>query len=178
MDRRSLTLVELMAVTTLMALAVGMVVIRFDGWTAASRLDSAGAVIQSAVRLAVTEARITGQPRSVIYSGHGLTVHRPHQYAGIWRWDAGATFGIGAAEIRRVLVPEQRGGKQETFPPVQVSGEGRMTPHAVVVKSWDQWKVVLLESVGDPRMKRFTQEPDAVSLDVMMATMRSEHGAP
>lgn len=63
-SKKAFTLVELLAVTTLVGLAVGIVTLRLDSFSEAGRLQAAARQIGTLIHLAQTDARTSG--RSVI----------------------------------------------------------------------------------------------------------------
>ncbi len=59
------TLLELLAVSTIMALAVGLVTLKLDGLTSSGCVRSVAAQVASYVRVAQDEARLSGQSQTV-----------------------------------------------------------------------------------------------------------------
>ena len=94
---RSFTLIELVVVAAVMALAVGLAAVRLDGVSQRGRLQAAVRQVAAIHSLAQLEAVSSGQPRSVVYqigAGHG-TILRPELVAGEWAWQAGAPMALG-----------------------------------------------------------------------------------
>ncbi len=98
--QRSVTLIELMAVVTLLALAVGVTTVQAHGVSERAQLRSAATQIESVYRLALTEAVRSGKPRRLVFQQHSVAVHKPMLVEGVWTWSRGSRFRL----VRKVRI--------------------------------------------------------------------------
>ncbi len=173
------TLLELMVVVTLMAVAVGLTVFRLDGLTETSRLRSGAAQLDALLRLTTTQARTSGQPRRVEYlrERDRVVVHAPRREGERWRWDEGAEYRIGTGiQVHRVL--REGDGDMEAEKgdhTVRIGADGRCPAHAVILKLHDRYAVILLGGPGGVRESGEAGGARLVLLEARPQATRYEH---
>lgn len=96
---RGFSLIELMAVTVLMAAVVGAATLNMRGVSEAARLQSAMEQVAACVKMASSEASRTGRPHAVVLGGRSCAISRPvlhcdEQRTGQWVWKHGASFDL------------------------------------------------------------------------------------
>ncbi len=174
---RGFTLIELMVVTALMSIAVGMAVFRLDGLGDSGRLRSTASQLASIVRQAQMQACTSGSPRLIEYSVDGarITLHSPKQSESSWRWDSGLEYTVlGGAGIDRILVEgsdgevSSRGGTEDDVLNIRIGPDGRYIAHAVVLTVHTRWAVVVLRPVERPWHMLLESKPSATSFDLLM----------
>lgn len=100
---RGFTLLELMAVVTLLTVALGVVLLSTAGLTDRARLRAAAAQIGTIYRLALLHARESGMPRLLQFGRRGCTVSKPEFREEQWQWSSGASMVLAEkVSIRRV----------------------------------------------------------------------------
>ncbi|MGD2109476.1 MAG: prepilin-type N-terminal cleavage/methylation domain-containing protein [Phycisphaerae bacterium] len=92
--KSGLTLLELVIVMTLMALAVGVSTIGLPGLSDQGRLESAAAQLGNVIRLASCTATRSGLPRMLAFDDHGCTVKKPVRRDGTWAWSSGSRIDL------------------------------------------------------------------------------------
>ncbi len=169
--RPAFTLVELVVVLALMSTALGLVVLHLDGFSDGSRLRSAAAQMAAWVRLAQTEAKVSGMPRLIEYdSGNGwVTLRKPRIQKGSWAWDDGVKYDTGTAvRIERVIGETQSAMQDQRGPyEVHVSPDARFPMHALVLALHDHWAVVVLRSFEEPKIVFTSRPPQAREFDIL-----------
>jgi type II secretion system protein H len=169
---RAFTLVELVVVLALMSTALGLVVLRLDGFSDRSRLRSAAGQLAAWVRLAQTEAKVSGAPRLIEYDPDNgrVTLHKPRAQKGVWAWDDGVKYDTGTAvRIDKVVgegqlaLQDQRGAYD-----VHVGPDGRFPTHALVLALHDRYAVIVLRSFEEIRVVFASHPPQAREFDILM----------
>jgi prepilin-type N-terminal cleavage/methylation domain-containing protein len=94
--RTGLTLIELMAVVTLLAVAVGVATLNMHGISEEARLLAAAEQIASCCRLAAIEADRTGRPHVMVLNEGRCAMKRPRLVDGSWRWEMAGEFELGS----------------------------------------------------------------------------------
>ena len=178
-SRVGFTLIELMVVITLMTLTVSAAVLRLDGLTARTRLESAGRRMMSVVKLARTEARTTGRPRLIEYSvadAAEVSVRRPVRSGGTWSWGDAVSVPLDrAVRIERVLVEgTDRSESDSDVTAIGVRPGGRHRSHAVVLRCGERFAAVFLESAISDRFVLFDRPPQAVSFELLLMEARRD----
>lgn len=109
-SRHAFTLVELMAVTVLLSLAVGMVTISLNGVTRKGRLTAAMRQVASFDQAARVQALAEGRPRRLELkrdSGH-LRVSKQVSANGRWGWSNASTLRlVHGPHVQKVVIVEQ-----------------------------------------------------------------------
>ncbi len=175
------TLLELLAVITLMSLAVGITVLRMDGFTDQSRLQSAASQLASLVRLAQAQARTSGVPRLIEYKidADRLGMHIPRHANDGWQWDDGVEYLLGTGVSIRGVVLE---GKDTTanasqHRAVRIGPDGRFRSHAVMLELHGSHAVSLFRPFGEPGYYLLPEAPQTASWDLLMLELRHAHRA-
>lgn len=175
------TLVELLVVTTLISIGVGMVVVRFDGLSAAGRLRSCAARYSAVLNLARTEARTSGQPR--LLRTHGdqgkVTLHRPRRHHGTWQWDDGRAFQVTeGVTIRLLMESDESTLPQEGAIAVRIPPDGRCPPLALILKVQDRWAALRVVDAGIPQFLASDRPLLGLTFDQLMDLWESPHADP
>lgn len=108
--RHGFTLLELMVVVTLMAVAIGMVTVNAQALSDAARLRSAASVLTSVYDLARTEASASGLPRSLLIDARGCLVGEPVLREEVWSWDYKPRITLPARVRVKSISPAITGG--------------------------------------------------------------------
>ena len=99
----SFTLLEMTAVVTLLAIAVGIATMRVSGTADHARLEAAATQIGSVYRLTVCQAARSGRPRILSLDPHGCIVKEPVYRDGNWLWSPAPriewTGGVALANV-------------------------------------------------------------------------------
>ena len=151
--RVGFTLVELVVVVALMAVAVGMVVVRLDGLTDRGRLRAACARVAAIDSLARTQALASGQPRCIAYrtdEAHAA-VRRPKIEGRRLTWIEGEPLQLGHhASVEAVAIE----GVAATATPsdkdcvVRIRSDGSSASYVVVVTTGGhRWAAVVVDGV-------------------------------
>jgi len=104
--RTAFTLVELMVVATLLALAVGVATVNFHGMSDAARLSAAATQIGSLYRVASSSAKRSGLPRMLRFGSHECLLAQSVRQEGEWTWSEGAAIAL----VSRVGIVDVRSG--------------------------------------------------------------------
>lgn len=84
--RPAMTIVELMVVMTIFALAVGLVTFNMHGVSDSVRLRSAADQITSIYNLTQASATRTGLPHVIEFDATGCVIEAPRKSEGQWTW--------------------------------------------------------------------------------------------
>ena len=143
--RHAFTLLELLAVITLMSIAVSMAVFRLDGISDRASLTSAAGQIESIVRLAQMEARLSGKPSLLTYikDKQSLLLQRPIARGATRGWDDGRGFQLGGRAMLHAIIRQAKGTKSASS--VLIDGDGRFAPHGLILQAHDHYLALLLE---------------------------------
>ncbi len=166
------TLVELVVVLALMSTALGLVVLRLDGFSDHGRLRSTAGQLAAWIRLAQTEAKVSGVPRLIEYDFEEgrVTLHKPRIQKGAWAWDDGVKYDTGTAVRIERVVDESQSAMKDTrgVCDVRVGPDGRFPTHALVVALHDRCAIVVLRSFEEPRVVFASRLPQAREFDLLM----------
>ena len=132
-NRQFFTLIELAAVAAIIGIAVTMFIVRVDNVIPSARLSAAARLVGSSVELALSDAIMKGEQRSVVYDLRGRAVRIEKKS------DRNPEESIVLAEHNLpagVEIAEIEGAETEDGSAViAVSSFGRMTPHAAHLSS-------------------------------------------
>lgn len=119
--RPAMTIVELMVVITILALAVGVLTVNVHGVSDSVRLRSAADQIASIYNLALASAARTGLPHVMQFDSTGCVIQAPRKSDGRWTWHDTADLRLieGVQIIRSVNANEPGDARQE--PPWRVA---------------------------------------------------------
>ena len=92
--RTGFTLVELMAVATLLAMAVGVAALNVQGMSQQAQLQVAASQVGAVYRLATCEAARSGRPQILTFDRHGCAVKKPVYREGRWTWSLAPRFEL------------------------------------------------------------------------------------
>jgi type II secretion system protein H len=148
-NQRAFTLIELLAVTVLMAVAASMVALRLDGFTVHGRLRAALSQIAAVHRLARMEAITSGQPRRISYAvaEDRCAIERPEVAGGEWGWVAGSAQQIsGRVRIDGVVVASN-GASQQSVDGIRIRSDGTSTSYVVVISAADSRAAVSIHGL-------------------------------
>lgn len=130
---RFFTLIELAAIAAIMGIAVTMFILKVDNVIPSARLSAAARLVGSSVELALSDAVMKGEQRSVVYDLQKRTVRIEKQS------DRNPEESIVLAEHNLpggVEIVEVEGGEtKDGMSVVLVSSSGRMAPHAAHLAS-------------------------------------------
>lgn len=164
------TLLELLAVTTIMALAVGLVTLKLDGLTSSGRVRSVAAQVASYVRVAQFEARLSGQSQTVELDTAAGELR-------IWKT---AVQGAPAAscqsfhlasrvEITDIWFEDDRQKVEQGKLTFRIDGHGRYRRCALLFRVQENLAVCVLPCVRPPFVMTTWENPRAESLtDLLM----------
>ncbi len=132
-NKRPFTLIELAAVAVIMGIAITMFIVKADGVTPSARLSAAARLVGNSVELALSDAVMKREQRSVVYDLRERTVRiekksdrNPEEAIVL------AEHSLpGGVEIAEIEGAETEDGRAV----ITVSSFGRTTPHAVHLSS-------------------------------------------
>jgi type II secretion system protein H len=102
--RTGFTLLELMLVAALLAIAVGVATLNVHGMTDQARLQVTASQIGAVYRLAMCEAARSGRPRVLTFDRHGCAVKKPVYNEGQWAWSLAPQFElVSGVSVVKVL---------------------------------------------------------------------------
>jgi type II secretion system protein H len=132
------TLIELMLVAALLAILVGLTVVRLEGVSETGRLRAAARQVGAVYRTARIAALTDGRPRLVSYTnsaeqGTRLRIQCPRVDSATLQWQAGEGFRL-AGEIRvSRIVQDGELGDTHGKTTVLISSDGVASSHVVVL---------------------------------------------
>jgi type II secretory pathway pseudopilin PulG len=131
--KQSFTLIELAAVAVIMGIAITMFIVKVDGVTSSTRLGAGARLVGSSIELALSDAVMKREPRSLVYNLKGRTM-RVEKVS-----DLNPEEPVILAEYnlpRGVEIIEVEGAETvDGKAAVTVASSGRMVPHAAHLKS-------------------------------------------
>lgn len=150
--RPGFTLIEVMAVTALLVVVVGMATVRWEGASDASRLRSAARQLGALYRTARCQAMTDGRPRLVEYAGLGgpeprVRVLAPTVNGDNVEWKSGAGFVLaGRVGIQSVMQSDHEQENQSSMlaSAVWIDSDGTARSHAIVLGLHDQARAAVL----------------------------------
>lgn len=173
--RASFTLLELLAVVTLMSVAVGFATLRLDGLGDTGRLRGAAGQIASILRLTQAVARTSGEPRLVEYvqDDASLIVHAPTRTDDSWQWSTGQPYPLaGGVRIDRLLI-EGATDSERHDRQVRLRPDGHYLAHAVVLVLHGRYAVLVVRSFEAPRCVMLDHAPQAASFDLLLLELEA-----
>lgn len=134
--QRAFTLVELMAVTVVLSLAVGMVAVSLNGVTRKGRLTTAMRQVASFDQAARVQALAEGILRSVEFKrdSNRIRTRKLETAEGKWRWTTGSTLRLTAGpRIKKVVFPERvNSGDSNSLWKIRINSDGASASYGVV----------------------------------------------
>lgn len=159
---RAFTLLELLVVTALMALVVGLLTLKLDGLTASGRARSLASQVASYVRLAQIDARTSGQSRIVeIDAAHAaLRVRRGTNVPGPVQ-----PYTLGSS-ARLAGVWTEDGYQERNRDPLsmRIDGHGRFKGCAILFQAQQLYAIAVLSCVEPPCVVVLSEKPHASNL--------------
>ncbi len=126
-DARAFTLIELMVVATLLAIAVASVALHAGDITTRGRLRAAASQLASAHRLARIEAIGSGRPRRLVFEAAWIVLQEPVLEARRWQW-SDRRFLVLPRRVQIQLLPETR-----TDSSITIRGDGNAPDYKCVL---------------------------------------------
>ncbi len=126
-DARAFTLIELMVVATLLAIAVASVALHSGDITTRGRLRAAAGQLASAHRLARIEAIASGRPRRLAFEAGRIVLQEPVLEARRWQWSDGR-FLVLPRRVQIRLLPDT-----ERTASITVRGDGNSPDYTCVL---------------------------------------------
>ena len=116
--RAAFTLLELVAVITLLALTVGVSTIGLAGLSDEGKLEAAASQIGAVVRIASCAATRSGKPRMLQFDHRGYVVKKPVRRDGQWAWSsAPRTDLVSRVRITNVFPSSEGPDTRRSGPP-------------------------------------------------------------
>lgn len=136
------TLIELMAVAALLAVATAVVAIAFAGVSDAQRLRATAEQITSIVRQVQSEAQMTGQPRKIEFTEDGeVTISRPVIRDGLAAWESAGAYRIARGASAESIVYEDG---RSSIQSLRIDANGRFLECGLVLGAGDSIAAVML----------------------------------
>lgn len=159
------TLIELMVVVTLMAIAVATVTVRLDGWTTRGRLRSAAHQIGTFHHLAQLEATTSASPRRLVFppaASHCL-LQQPQRTGSYWTWSGGRAlhWNDGTVLERLILAEDRLSPEPGDLMAVRIHADGTSPIFACVLTTGPRRAAVLVS--GDSAVPKLIFDVDAGS---------------
>ena len=121
MSRQAFTLLEVMAVVTLLAITVGIATVGASGLADEARVSTAVSQIGSVYRLAACEATRSGLPRLLELGRHGCVVKKPVYRDDLWIWSSAPQISlIRGITIVRVFPLQGEDATAPSDPPWEI----------------------------------------------------------
>ncbi len=164
--RGGFTLIELAAVVVILGIAVTMFVLRMDGVTPSARLRAASRLVGSTVELALSNAVMKGESRSVVYDARlGVIGIEGETQPDSWEpetlFERRLPRGVEITLVEGLSMSHDRAV-------MAVSPSGRTVPHAVHLRSEAGEMTVHVYGItgkvkyyeGDVALEEFTKESE------------------
>lgn len=169
------TLLELLAVTTIMASAVGLVTLKLDGLTSSGRVRSVAAQVASYARVAQVEARLSGQSQTVeLDTAAGeLRICK----AAVPGAPAGScqTFHLASrVQITDIWFEGDRQKVEQGKLTFRIDGHGRYRRCALLLRSQGAHAVCILPCMQPPLVMTTWQNPRAESLTDLLTELAAD----
>jgi len=148
LSRPAFTLIEIMVVITLLAIAVGGATLQLDGVTTRGRLRSAALLIEGYHRLARIEVISSGQPRRLVFGRNTsrCLLQRSEHDGLLWTWSTGLRFELPrGVRVARVMVPNTESSELES---IRVHADGTATPYACVLSVGQLALAVVIDGIA------------------------------
>jgi prepilin-type N-terminal cleavage/methylation domain-containing protein len=117
--RRGYSLLELLAVVTLIGLLVGVSTLNMHCVSDEARLAAAADQLATAFRLAVQEASRTGRPHLFVVRQGRCVIQRPAWSSDKWGWKTGAEFRLPSkVSVQSADDAGEQGGEYEFRMPI------------------------------------------------------------
>ena len=124
---RAFTLIELMVVATLLAIAVASVALHAGDITTRGRLRAAAGQLANVHRLARIEAIGSGRPRRLVFGAARIVLQEPVLDSRRWQWSDGR-FLVLPRRVQIQLLSETKGSTSIT-----VRGDGNSPDYTCVL---------------------------------------------
>ena len=124
---RAFTLIELMVVVTLLAIAVASVALHSGDITTRGRLRAAANLLASAHRLARIEAIGSGRPRRLVFGAARIVLQEPVLESRRWQWSDGRVLLL-PRRVQIQLLPDA-----ERTTSITVRGDGNAPDYKCVL---------------------------------------------
>lgn len=177
--RSCFTLLELLVVTSLMAVAVSAVVVRMDGLTDHGRLRSAAVQIGSLLNLTQVQARTGGMPRLLEYLAETdrVTVRSPRRNDGRWEWSDPIEYrtATGVRIISVLVEGEDPAEIDGTARAIRVGADGRCRSYAVILELHGLYAIVVHRGTEEPHYTFVDREPQAESFELLAVELCQIH---
>ena len=168
---RGFTLLELLVVTTLMALAVGLVTLKLDGLTASGRAGCVATQVGSYVRLAQVEARTSGQAR-IVEVDVELGVVRIQRTPMIKTPKPPLELKLGSkAALTGVWFENECREVDQGLWSMRIDGNGRFRRCGLIFRSQETCAVCLLTCIEPPKVWVLREKPKATNLEELRAEL-------
>ncbi|MCK6464035.1 MAG: prepilin-type N-terminal cleavage/methylation domain-containing protein [Phycisphaerae bacterium] len=168
------TLLELLVVTVLVALAVGLVTLKLDGLTAAGKVRGVASQVGSYVRLAQIEARTSGEARRVgIDAANGvvrIARTRRLQSAGE---DEQAFRLLAPVEMKQGWFDSESRDLEGSLV-IRIDGHGRYRRCALLFESQGSAAACVLPCLQPPRVHLPSEKPRAASYPELVVELSNE----
>lgn len=171
------TLIELLVVITLMALAVGMTVVRLDGLSESGRLSAAARQVQGILHVAQAQARATGEPRLIEFQAGSdqIRLRAPAKESGRWRWNEGRSFQTATGiHFERLLFEGDTQGESRAAS-IRVDGDGRYPAYAIILELHGRHMVITNDTVEGCTHRLVEVEPQARNLAELRRELAGNH---
>ncbi len=171
------TLIELLVVITLMALAVGMTVVRLDGLSESGRLSAAARQVEGILHLAQTQARATGEPRLIEFQAGSDQIRQraPVKEGERWRWNEGRSFQTATdVHFERLVFEDDTQGESRTAS-IRVDGDGRYSAHGIILELHGRHMVITNDTVEGCTHRLVGVEPQARNLADLRRELAESH---
>lgn len=124
---RAFTLIELMVVATLLAIAVASVALHAGDITTRGRLRAAAGQLANAHRLARIEAIGSGRPRLLVFEAARIVLQEPVLESRRWQWADGRFLNLPRRVQIQLLPGTERAGS------ITVRGDGNAPDYTCVL---------------------------------------------
>lgn len=165
------TLIELLAVMTLVAVIAGAVTVNLDGFTERGRLRSAAHQIAAIDRLARIEAVSAGEPRRMVYESQSsrCLIQRPFFDGHGWRWSDGQVlnFATRLSLDRLVVNDHSLGAGPAEVGAIRIRADGTSPTYACVLSTGGMAVAVVIDGVTGAARYLFDIEAAGVDASIL-----------
>ncbi len=145
---RGITLIELLAVVTLLSLAVGALTVGMDGFTEEGRLRAAANQIVTLHQTARLEAVSGGSPRQLVFEQDGRTIRieRPDVIGRRWQWVLDREAQLSAqVTLGRVTIANS---DDTEYREVRIHADGTSPKYMVELKTGKMRAFVTIDGIN------------------------------
>lgn len=133
-QKTGFTMIEMMAVVVIMAIAVGAATLEVHGVADQVRIRMAADQVQSIYRLALADATRSGLPRTLVFEKHGCAIRMPKLVEGQWRSVKSATFALAnGVELTGIYDQENRPVTPSDDPPWTITASPSILDRTYVI---------------------------------------------